>query len=143
MVLKAQASYDEALDRLPQGDRTVLLQDSRGAMVDATILSEHWYVELINNDPQGDHTYSGKYVPAMEDLMREFFLAVADRGYLQPRMADTPAPEAWDSFWTALYAQLPAARAAGRCCLPARRWYAAAPRCLCSGFMSRKSRMAA
>lgn len=107
MVVKAQASYEQALDRLRQGDRTVFLQNSRGAMVDATILSEHWYVELINNGPRGDHTYSGKYVPAMEDLMREFVLAVADRGYLQPRMADTPAPEAWDSFWPALYAQLP------------------------------------
>lgn len=106
-VNKAQALYGEALERLLQGDRTVFLQNSRGAMVEATILSEYWYVELINNGPQGDHTYSGKYVPAMEDLMREFFLAVADRGYLQPRMADTPAPEAWDSFWPALYAQLP------------------------------------
>ena len=107
MVVKAQAAYEEALERLRQGDRTIFLQNSRGAMVDATVLSEHWYVELINNGPQGDHTYSGKYVTAMEDLMREFFLAVADRSYLQPRMADTPAPEAWGSYWPALYAQLP------------------------------------
>lgn len=106
-VVKAQALYEEALQRLRQGDRTVFLQNSRGAMVEATILSEYWYVELINNGPQGDHSYFGKYVPAMEALMREFSLAVAERGYLQPQMANTPAPEAWDSFWPTLYAQLP------------------------------------
>ncbi len=104
-VLKAQALYAEGLERLLQGDRTVFLQNGRGAMVEATDLADHWHTELINHGMRGDHFYEGKYVPRMVALMHEFFDAGQERGYLEPRM--TPAPEAWTTDWYARYARLP------------------------------------
>lgn len=105
-VVKAQGLYDDALRRLLQGDGTIFLHDDRGAMVDATILSGHWYTELVNQGLRGDHTYDGKYVPFLTALMEEFSKACADSGYLQPMMADTPASELWSTFWYEEYARL-------------------------------------
>jgi hypothetical protein len=98
-VIKAQVYYEQALDRLLTGDRTIFLYNGRGVMVDATTLSEYWYTELVNHGARGDHFYDGKYVPAMTALMHEFSDACDARGYLQPMMSDTPAPELWTTFW--------------------------------------------
>ena len=98
-VVKAQVFYEQALERLLTGDRTIFLYNGRGAMVDATTLSEYWYTELVNNGARGDHTYDGKYVPALTALMQEFSEACDARGYLQPMMSETPAPELWSAFW--------------------------------------------
>ncbi|GGB99073.1 Imm72 family immunity protein [Pseudoduganella buxea] len=106
-VLKAQALYAQALERLLQGDRGIFLRNSRGAMVEATDLADHWHTELVNHGMRGDHFYEGKYVPRMTALMREFFDAGQERGYLEPRMEPTPAPEAWTTDWYAQYARLP------------------------------------
>jgi hypothetical protein len=97
-VLKAQVCYEQGLDRLKQGDRTVWLYNERGILDDATTISSHWHCELINNGMRGDHTYDGKYVEEMKQAMRLFFIAKNDTGYIQPMMACTPAPEFWGEF---------------------------------------------
>ena len=106
-VLKARALYAQALERLLQGDRGIFLRNSRGAMAEAADLADHWHTELVNHGMRGDHFYDGKYVPRMAALMREFFDAGQDRGYLAPRLEPMPAPEAWSTDWYAQYARLP------------------------------------
>lgn len=102
-VLKAQLYYEQAMERLLTGDRTIFLYNSRGVMDDATTLSEYWYTELVNQGMRGDHEYDGKYVPYMTELMHEFFDACKGRGYIQPMMSETPAPEVWSTFWYEKY----------------------------------------
>lgn len=58
-ILKAQVCYEQAMERLLTGDRTIFLYNGRGIMVDATILSVSWHTELVNNGARGDHTYDG------------------------------------------------------------------------------------
>ena len=105
-VLKAQVLYEQSMERFLTGDRTIFLYNSRGSMVDATTLSESWYTELVNHGMRGDHSYDGKYVPLLTALMHDFFDAVQLRGYLQPMISGTPAPELWSTFWYDKYVEL-------------------------------------
>lgn len=98
-VLKAQVLYEEALKRLLQGDRTIFLYNSFGVMDDATILAGYWHTELVNHGMRYDHFYTGKYLSAMTDLMKEFALASRQSGYIQPMMSEAAAPEIWSTLW--------------------------------------------
>lgn len=97
-ILKGQVFFEKGLERLKQGDRTVWLYNDRGILDDASTISGDWYSELVNNGMRGDHFFDGKYVDDMTESMRQFSLASREAGYLQPMMAETPAPETWDEF---------------------------------------------
>ena len=105
-VVKAQRCYEQALARLLTGDRTIFLNNDGGVMVDAATSAEYWYTELVDNGARGDHSYDGKYVPALTALMHAYSDACAVRGYLQPMTSETPAPEWWTTFWYDAYVRL-------------------------------------
>jgi hypothetical protein len=97
-VLKAQVYYEQGLERLKQGDRTVWLYNERGILRDAHSEANTWHSEIIYNGPREDHCWEGKYIEEMRRAMRLFFISTNDTGYIQPRMAGTPASEFWGEF---------------------------------------------
>jgi hypothetical protein len=106
-ILKTQVFYEQGLARLLQGDRNVWLYNDRGVLGDAETFANSWYSELVNNGARGDHFYDGKYVDEMTDAIKVFAIASRVTGYIQPRMADTPAREFWTTFWHDTFAKLP------------------------------------
>lgn len=107
-VIKGQVLYEKGLRALGAGDRTVWLYNERGILDDAETVAGRWYIELVNHGMQGDHYMEGKYVPALTDAMRRYSKAAhVTAQIIQPRMADTPAPYAWSTFWKDDFAALP------------------------------------
>lgn len=106
-VLKVQVLFEQGLARLLQGDRSVWLYNDRGVLRDGKALANSWYSELVNNGDRGDHFYDGKYIEEMIEAITLFNKYASDAGYLQPRMADTPAPECWTTFWYDIFSKLP------------------------------------
>ena len=106
-VLKAQAFYEQALERLLQGDRSIFLYNSRAGLSQATTLAGFWYTELVNHGMREDHFWIGKYEPQLTAVMRRFFDAAQQRGYLESQTEDEPAPEAWSTLWWDEFAKLP------------------------------------
>lgn len=86
-ILKAQILYEKALLSLKQGDRSVWLYNERGTMDDASTIAHKWHSDLVNNGPQGDHFFEGKYVEALTAAISEFYSASRETGYIQPMMA--------------------------------------------------------
>lgn len=106
-VLKAQFLYEQALERLLRGDKTVFLYNSLGAMEQAKEEASYWYTELINKGMRGDHRFFGKYLPELESLIEDFARPAMDQGLLETMMVDTPAPQLWASLWLPDLYQLP------------------------------------
>jgi hypothetical protein len=107
-VIKGQVFYEKGLRALSAGDRTVWLYNERGILDDAETIAGRWFIELVNHGMQGDHYMEGKYVLALTDSMRRYSKAAHDTAQIiQPRMADTPAPYAWSTFWKDNFALLP------------------------------------
>ncbi|MES3021331.1 MAG: Imm72 family immunity protein [Pseudomonadota bacterium] len=97
-IVKAQVLYQEALERILHGDLTVLLYSERGVLNEATMLSNSWYSELVNNGARGDHFYDGMYVGNLTAAIQNYYEADRDIGYLQSMFADEPAFECWSTF---------------------------------------------
>ncbi|WP_181373297.1 Imm72 family immunity protein [Massilia glaciei] len=106
-ILKIQVLYEDALERIQQGDMTVLLYNEQGVLNDATMLANSWHSELVNNGARGDHFYDGIYVEELTAAIQDFYEAGRDIGYLQPMLGDEPAPESWSTFWLDTIAELP------------------------------------
>jgi hypothetical protein len=106
-VLKGQVLYEKGLQRLLSGDRTVWLYNELGILDDAGTISGHWYSELVNHGMRGDHFYDGKYLDELTESIKQFSLASRETGILQSMMADTPAREAWSTFWKEKFSKLP------------------------------------
>ncbi|PWF48509.1 Imm71 family immunity protein, partial [Massilia glaciei] len=106
-ILKTQVLYEQGLERLKQGDRSVWLYNERGILRDATMNASDWHCYLVTNGPRGDNFFDGKYVDAMTDATRIFFDATQDTGYVQSMMSDTPAPELWGTGWYEKFSKMP------------------------------------
>lgn len=106
-ILKAQVLYEQALKQLLNGDRTIFLYNSLGLLRDASDIAQSWHREIVNNGPQGDHFYDGKYVEEMKAALEEFFRVSYDTGYLEPGMAGGSAPELWSTIWRDDFAKMP------------------------------------
>jgi hypothetical protein len=98
-VVKGQVFYEQGLARLKQGDRTVWLCNSLGALDKARTISNRWYVDLVNHGIWGDTSFDGKYVPAMTEAMKVVRACSAEAGYTQPNIPPQlySAPETFDT----------------------------------------------
>ena len=93
--LQAQVWFEQGLERLKHGDRSVWMYNDRGVLADALTRAQIWYSELVNNGAQGDKFFFGKYVDDMVKAMEEFNLANSDTGYVQSMMAEPYSSEWW------------------------------------------------
>lgn len=107
-ILTGQVLYEKGLDALRRGDRTVWFCNERGILDDAETIADHWYVALVNHGPHGDVDFDGRYVEELTDAMKRFSKISHDTSQvIQPRMAETPAPHAWTTFWRTDFEALP------------------------------------
>lgn len=107
-VLKGQVLYEKGLAALRNGDRTVWLYNERGLLDDAETIAGRWYVALVNHGPHGDIDLDGRYLVELTDAMKRFSKISHDTcQVIQPRMAETPAPYAWTTYWQDDFAALP------------------------------------
>ena len=95
-VLKGQVLYEQGLERLRRGDRTVWLYNDLGVFDDASNIANYWYVALVNHGPHGDVYFDGKYIDQLTALIETVGTCLATTaGVLQSMMADAPAFDAW------------------------------------------------
>lgn len=107
-VQRAQVLFEKGLAALRGGDRTVWLYNERGILDDAKTILGHWYTLLVNHGMHGDIWLNGKYVTEMTDAIcrcSKFAHDIAQ--VVQPRIAETPAPYAWTTYWEDDFAALP------------------------------------
>ena len=105
-VMKGQVYFEQGLERLLQGDRSVWLYNDRGVLVDALDIAGHWFMAIVNHGMRGDQTYDGKYVPEMtQALLAMSAFSEATAGIAEGQMADTPASEFWFPEWVAYNAE--------------------------------------
>lgn len=97
-ILKTQDWFEQGLDRLRQGDRSVWLHNDRGVLRDALMTGSYWFTELIYGGERGDHEYYGKYLAELKAAIRRFDKAQDDVGYIQSTVSGTPAPEFWGEW---------------------------------------------
>lgn len=99
-VVRAQALYKEGLSRLLKGDRTVFQYNNSGVFDYAYVISEYWYLCLVNQGMHGDKFFGGKYVPDMNEAIMAFSgFANATSGVMQPMFAEAPAPDSFSRLW--------------------------------------------
>lgn len=95
-ILKAQVLFEQGIERLAGGDRTVWLYNDRGVLGDAVTIAEYWYTALIRHGPHEDIYFEGQYVPEMEAaISRVSAYLFATAGVVQSMMGDAPAFEVW------------------------------------------------
>ena len=105
-VLKAQVLYEQGLDRLLRGDRTVWLYNDRGVFDDAVNFATRWYTALVHHGPHGDIFLDGKYIDELTASIQNVGEYVATTaGVMQSMMADAPAFDAWSREQMAYLAQ--------------------------------------
>lgn len=98
-ALRGLALYDAGLARLRQGDRSVWLHNSQGALEDACNVAMHYYALIYQGGPKGGDgmEYYGKYVFAMKAAL---LWAMENGGFsaggLQPAMANMSSASVWD-----------------------------------------------
>jgi hypothetical protein len=94
-ILKCQVLYEKALDRLKQGDRTIWLYNELGLMWDAVVIAGSWHANIVNHGAGGheDKYFDGKYVPNMEESLKQWFTCADSAGYLQPQFEDMGMPD--------------------------------------------------
>lgn len=97
-ILKAQVWFEQGLEVLRKGDRSVWLYNGRGVLRDALMTGSYWFTELIYGGERCDHEYFGKYLDELKTSIRKFSKAQDDVGYIQSMMIDTPAPEFWGEW---------------------------------------------
>jgi hypothetical protein len=101
-ILRAQVWFEQGLETLRNGDRSVWLYNDRGVLADAQMVGEHWFAELIHGGPRCENQYFGKYLDELKTEIRKFQQAGRDIGYCQPKFIDTPAPEFWGEYMECL-----------------------------------------
>ena len=95
-VLKGQVLYEQGLERLRRGDRTVWLYNDLGVLDDASNVADYWYMALVNHGPHGDVYFDGKYIDQLTASIETVGTHLATTaGVLQSIMADAPAFDAW------------------------------------------------
>lgn len=95
-VLKAQVLYEQGLDRLRLGDRSVWRYNSQGVLLDALNIQNHWWTALVNHGPHGDIFFQGKYIKEMTDAIdAASFYVKATAGVVESAQVEPPAHDFW------------------------------------------------
>jgi hypothetical protein len=97
-ILRAQVWFEQGLNTLRKGDRSVWLYNDRGVLRDALMTGSFWFTELIYGGERCDHEYFGKYLDELKTAIQKFDKAQDDVGYIQSMMSDAPAPEFWGEW---------------------------------------------
>jgi Immunity protein 72/Immunity protein 71 len=97
-ILKGQVLYEKALARLKTGDRSVWLYNELGLMGDALRVASRWHADIVHHGAgaQGDKYFDGKYVPDMEEALKDWFICAENAGYLEPKFTGMSAPELFE-----------------------------------------------
>jgi len=118
-IIEAQVSYEEALARLLQGERSVWRYNEDGRLRytqhsrhrqgnysvwlynkhrllgDGETVLNSWYSELFNNGTRGDHFHDDNCLEEMMEAIKVFDMASGDSDYQQFTVGDGPALHWW------------------------------------------------
>lgn len=95
-ILQAQVFYEQGLERLKRGDRTVWLYNELGSFHRSDSIEGYWHEALLNHGRHGDKFFEGKYVVDLMNAIKEVgkFSSVTAR-VVQPIWEDPMAYEFW------------------------------------------------
>jgi hypothetical protein len=83
-IIQGQVFYEQGLNRLKRGDRSVWLHNSESVFRHALKLANTWRTKIVFNGEHGDNYFPGMHVEDMKLALNSWYLAHQDTGYFAP-----------------------------------------------------------